>query len=260
MVRSSVDAASVRDLMAALHGAPLPRADAVAPAPDILVALCRLVPSDLVVFNDLAPYRRAVWAQSCSLADDELGSPAGEPEVDFWDAFSSSQASYPDRTGDRVSVTALSDFWSVREWRQSLMHFALRDTLDFDRHLLLPLSGPPGHSRRIRFLRLRGKDYDDTDRAVATLIRPHLIEHLHTLDMVSRGTAPLTTRQRQLVSLVGGGYTNQQISRTLGITPATVRTHLQQIYARLGVTSRSAAVAMVSSTGGEVAARTRLSR
>jgi DNA-binding NarL/FixJ family response regulator len=49
-------------------------------------------------------------------------------------------------------------------------------------------------------------------------------------------------RQRQLLRLVAAGYTNDQIGRRLSISEATVRKHLENIFARLGVTSRTAAV------------------
>jgi DNA-binding NarL/FixJ family response regulator len=42
---------------------------------------------------------------------------------------------------------------------------------------------------------------------------------------------------------VAAGHTNAQIARRLGICEATVRTHLEHIYTRLGVSSRTAAVA-----------------
>jgi predicted ArsR family transcriptional regulator len=38
------------------------------------------------------------------------------------------------------------------------------------------------------------------------------------------------------------GHTNGQIARRLGVSEGTVRTHLQNIYARLQVSSRTAAV------------------
>jgi len=125
----------------------------------------------------------------------------------------------------------------------------VRADLPFDRELLLPLPGPPGHSRRLRFIRQRGRNFDDTDRALAALLRPHLVAHLHALDLVSRGITPLTTRQRQLLALVADGFSNVQVARTLGISRHTVRTHLQQIYARLGVTSRSEATALIRPSG-----------
>jgi DNA-binding CsgD family transcriptional regulator len=41
---------------------------------------------------------------------------------------------------------------------------------------------------------------------------------------------------------VSAGHTNAQIARRLGISEGTVRTHLENIYGRLGVSSRTAAV------------------
>ncbi len=84
--------------------------------------------------------------------------------------------------------------------------------------------------RRRRFIRLRGRDFDDGDCAVATLIRPHAVAHLHAAELAARGVPPVTSRQSQLLTLIALGYTNQQISRTRGITVATARTHPQQIY------------------------------
>ncbi len=45
-----------------------------------------------------------------------------------------------------------------------------------------------------------------------------------------------------LLRLVAAGHTNTQIARRLGISAATVRTHLENIYERLQVSSRTAAV------------------
>jgi DNA-binding NarL/FixJ family response regulator len=42
--------------------------------------------------------------------------------------------------------------------------------------------------------------------------------------------------------LVAAGHTNAQIARRLGISDGTVRTHLENIYRLLQVSSRTAAV------------------
>ena len=41
---------------------------------------------------------------------------------------------------------------------------------------------------------------------------------------------------------LAAGHTNAQIARRLAVTEGTVRTHLQNIYERLRVSSRTAAV------------------
>jgi DNA-binding CsgD family transcriptional regulator len=57
------------------------------------------------------------------------------------------------------------------------------------------------------------------------------------------GAKPLSFREWQVVGLVEDGKSNAEIAAALWISPATVRTHLENIYAKLGVRSRTAAVA-----------------
>ena len=83
---------------------------------------------------------------------------------------------------------------------------------------------------------------DARDRDLLTVLRPHL--HQAYLDAERRRhPAPkLTPRHWELLHLVAAGHTNAQIARRLGISEGTVRTHLENIYDRLGVSSRTAAV------------------
>lgn len=54
----------------------------------------------------------------------------------------------------------------------------------------------------------------------------------------------LSEREHQVLALVARGRTNAQIGSSLFIGEATVKTHLQHIYAKLGATDRAAAVAL----------------
>jgi DNA-binding NarL/FixJ family response regulator len=64
----------------------------------------------------------------------------------------------------------------------------------------------------------------------------------HELLLCLPESAALTPRQMQLLRLVADGHTNAQIARRLGLSEGTVRTHLENIFSRLQVTSRTAAV------------------
>jgi DNA-binding CsgD family transcriptional regulator len=55
--------------------------------------------------------------------------------------------------------------------------------------------------------------------------------------------SPLTTRQLEILQLAARGYSRLEIAARLKISPTTVRTHLEHIYARLGVSDRVTAVA-----------------
>jgi len=59
----------------------------------------------------------------------------------------------------------------------------------------------------------------------------------------------LTSREREIVDLVAEGRTNAEIAKRLWVSTATVRKHLENVYAKLGVHSRTAAVAFVRNSG-----------
>jgi DNA-binding CsgD family transcriptional regulator len=55
--------------------------------------------------------------------------------------------------------------------------------------------------------------------------------------------AALTAREIEVLSCIADGRTSSEIARLLWLTPATVRKHLEDIYRKLGVSSRTAALA-----------------
>ena len=52
----------------------------------------------------------------------------------------------------------------------------------------------------------------------------------------------LTDRETEVLALVADGLTNRAVARRLGISEATVKTHLAHVYTKLGVLDRAAAV------------------
>jgi len=63
------------------------------------------------------------------------------------------------------------------------------------------------------------------------------------------GTGPLSQRELEVLELVAAGTTNREAAARLFITEATVKTHLLNIYAKLGVGDRAAAVAEAFNRG-----------
>lgn len=62
--------------------------------------------------------------------------------------------------------------------------------------------------------------------------------------LLGRGAGPtLTQREREVLSLLAEGMTNEEIGERLSISPQTVRTHVQKAMVRLGATTRTQAVA-----------------
>ncbi|MFI0875677.1 response regulator [Streptomyces parvus] len=63
------------------------------------------------------------------------------------------------------------------------------------------------------------------------------------MDRMRTPAEALTRRELEVLQLVGEGLSNLQISKRLFLSQATVKSHLVHIYAKLGVDSRTSAVA-----------------
>ncbi len=79
--------------------------------------------------------------------------------------------------------------------------------------------------------------------ALAPAIATRLVERVRTPG------AQLTARETEVLALVAEGLTNQQVSRRLFLSEATVKSHLAHIFTKLGVDSRTAAVTKARDRG-----------
>jgi DNA-binding CsgD family transcriptional regulator len=162
---------------------------------------------------------------------------------------------YPERTGDLRSVVKPSDFYSARQWHSTRMYSDIIRPHGIEHQLQLCLSDPavpsagPGRTVRLYLYRGPGLDFSERDRAVLTLLRPHLLQAFLDAGRRRNPVPRLTPRQWELMRLLAAGHTNTQIARRLGVTEGTVRTHLENIYERLHVSSRTAAVARAFPAG-----------
>jgi DNA-binding NarL/FixJ family response regulator len=95
---------------------------------------------------------------------------------------------------------------------------------------------------------------DAAQRAVegGAVIHPQLtrtfIEEVHLADASSE-TAPLSKREREILQKIANGATTKEVAAELGISPHTVKTHLERIFEKLGANDRAQAVAIAIRTG-----------
>ena len=70
-----------------------------------------------------------------------------------------------------------------------------------------------------------------------------LAEELSSAGSRDRKAETLTARELEVLQLLAFGHTNKDIAEQLFISPDTVKTHLEHIFEKLGISDRTAAVA-----------------
>ena len=67
--------------------------------------------------------------------------------------------------------------------------------------------------------------------------------------MRQEGVEPLTDRELQILRLLDKDLTNKEIARKLVVTPGTVKVHTNNVYRKLSVNNRRAAVNLSKALG-----------
>lgn len=149
-----------------------------------------------------------------------------------------------------------------------------RTTTPFAAILEIPLPGLSGYEvcRALKSERgaefpvmfLAGTRTEDHDRVAGLLlgaddymVKPYapgeLLVRLENLlrrsSSPARPPAGLTPREREVLELMGEGLRQREIAQRLFISPKTVATHVEHIMRKLGVNSRTAAVAVAYREG-----------
>jgi DNA-binding CsgD family transcriptional regulator len=214
----------------------------------LLADLMGQIRCDVAAFERIDSARQVTWImQDIPAPDDAVFEDLDRVHWEhYWDC---QPCSYPDRTGDLRSIVKIADFYSARQWHSTGMYSDVYRPQGLEHELQLCLPEPPGPTqgagRTVRLYLFRGRggpDFSERDRALLTLLRPHLHQAYLDAECRRHPVPQLTPRQKELLRLVAAGHTNTQIARRLGISEATVRTHLENVYGRLHVSSRTAAV------------------
>jgi DNA-binding CsgD family transcriptional regulator len=89
-----------------------------------------------------------------------------------------------------------------------------------------------------------GSGFRARELELAEAVRPHLANLYRLGGSIPRAAeTPLTAREREVLEWVAAGKTNRDIAAILGAKPRTIEKHLERIYEKLGVETRTAAAA-----------------
>ena len=86
-----------------------------------------------------------------------------------------------------------------------------------------------------------GRGVTDPERAMIRALTSRKLQLVPTPKLSVGSSAGLTAREVEVLRLVADGLTDTQVAEQLVISPRTVNWHLNVIYSKLGVSSRSAA-------------------
>jgi DNA-binding CsgD family transcriptional regulator len=115
-------------------------------------------------------------------------------------------------------------------------------------HTMVIMLVPPASGQFIYFAATRADpDFTDDDLELCRNLQPCLVALYAGLTIAEHGTPDgtsmaLTRREHMVLGLLADGLTADAIARRLSTSPATVRKHLQNLYAKLGTSDRLGAV------------------
>ncbi|HET6818334.1 MAG TPA: LuxR C-terminal-related transcriptional regulator [Mycobacteriales bacterium] len=142
----------------------------------------------------------------------------------------------------RTDVVRTFDMYTQSEWRNCEAYAEHYVPLGEWNHLICPVAPPPGHSRNIMWMRSRDEGvFSDRDRDLAILLQPHIVASCER--RLREAPPDLTPTQWQVLRYLDEGLSTREIAEAMYVSPSTVRKHVENIFNRLNVTSRVAALA-----------------
>ena len=214
----------------------------------LLEGLARLIRADSVQWTETDWVHESLVERQGIQAgerDEVMKFAMGEETATFFRACRNFRAlTHPQFMAPTRRATQISDYYTDREYLDTEAWAEYFQTGPARSCLNVRLPSPPGHARRVVFMRSTFTHFTDRDVMLLTLARPHMHEIYLDAERRRQGVPKLTARQWEILQLAGDGLPNAAIARRLVISPATVRKHMEHIFDTLGVRSRTEAAAI----------------
>jgi DNA-binding CsgD family transcriptional regulator len=212
--------------------------DGTDPFPEhVLEGLRRLIPCDVVAYHE-GPVSQPAVAYA--------GEPRGQVTQAIRDAHKRLVAQ--DVLTPVEGARKYSDYLSQRQFHRLAFYHEVARPLGVEDMIRLWIEPTGSENSRLEFDR-PDWGFRERDRALLDLLLPHFrqLRRNAAARRRPRRRAVLTTREHEVLELVAQGRTNAEVARILWISPGTVRKHLENVYEKLGVHTRTAAVAALDS-------------
>jgi len=213
-------------------------------AESVLRALPALVASEVSSLSicDLASGRRRV-----------ISTPAGAIGADDRACFDRHFREHPlvhyhaDLRG--AGAHRISDSLPFARFRHTALYSDYYRRIGIDHAVALPIQ--VDERRLVSFvLNRRGRDFSDRDRDALDMVAAPLARMYAQSEAIERAglaglrlnTSELTAREREVLHWLAAGKTDREIGVLLVCSHRTVQKHLQRVYVKLGVETRTAAV------------------
>jgi DNA-binding CsgD family transcriptional regulator len=200
-----------------------------------------LVASEMTTLSvcDLASGRREVV--SCPAGR------LGRDDRDCFDRFFFDHPLVRYHAGRGAGTHRISDSVAFARFREGALYAEYYRAIGIDHAMALPLY--VDDRTLVSFvLNRRRRDFSDRDRDVLDLAATTLAAMYRAVRpspqadcLPDRLVATLTPRERQVVEWLAAGKTDRDIAAILGCSHRTVQKHLQRVYDKLGVETRTAA-------------------
>jgi DNA-binding CsgD family transcriptional regulator len=202
-------------------------------------ALAELIPCDEIGYCEIDRVNRRILEYVGTDGDD------GDDDL-FWRTVDEHPLCRHQQAYADFSAKRLSDLVSPSRFVHTRVYAEWFAPGGFAAELEVGISNSRARTRNFVLNRVDG-DFSDRDVAVLQMVAPHL-GRIHEMHQLRGAIEPaevelLTTREGEVLELVAAGLTNAAIAERLWISPGTVKKHLDNVYAKLGVTNRTAAAA-----------------